>query len=214
METLDKFLARRHRRHGARFVWRHFTPCCDETLTPHPGTLASLGVGVIQERRRRLIERDYHQRPVNAYDYRWQFADDPDHVHVLDSNVRMNKCYWGRWHWYPGGIESRLYTIAAADNDRTRWPRTYAVHANECPYAADYDSETGEPDYNAWKEEDYEHFAPPYSNLRDFSVPVPRWAVEQLEVPRQCDWSDALDRRQKVALILLFKEGGHFASGK
>lgn len=211
MESLDEFLSKRRASHGARFVWRHFRPCCDTDSLPYPETLASLGVSFIKERPRTLVERDYHERSVNSYDYRWQFADDPDHVHVLESNVRMNKLFSGKWHWHCEGIESRLYTIATVDNDRTPWPCTYAVDEYDNRYA-DYDVDTGEPDYDAWEYNDYDCFEPPYSNLRDFSVPIPSWAIETLEVP-DC-WMDTLDRRQKVAMILLFKEGHHFDSGK
>lgn len=107
MEALEKFLSRHHECHGARFVWRHFLPCCDGARLPHPQTLADLGVAAIEERRRQLIERDYCQRPVNSYDYRWRFVDDPDHVYVLETNVRMNK-------WYSG-------KVALASRGRARW---------------------------------------------------------------------------------------------
>jgi len=215
MEPLEKFMSRRHRYHGARFVWRHFRPCaCNPEFAevrPHPQTLDDLGVEAIEERRRRLIERDYYRRPVNSYDYRFRFADDPEHVHVLESNVRMLKFYSGKWHWFVSGIESRLYTIRAEDDARTRWPRTYPVDDNGRRYSV-YDSETDTYDYTAHKWKKYKDFFAPYSNLREFSTDVPEWAVSRTEIPKE--WEDAHDRAQRVALVLLFTESEQFASGK
>ena len=210
MEPLKDFMRRRCVSWGSRFVWRDFEVCaCDpeyDERSPYPQTLEDLGVKEIEERSRRLIEKDYNENQVYSYDYRFSFDNEPGYVYILESNVRMNKFFSGKWHWFGEGIRSRLYKIKVEDYVKTEWPVTFPVdeYGRVCLFGDSYREGDREGSYHS--------FEPPYSNLNEWSIKIPFWAVEIKEIPEE--WADCEDTPQKVAMILLFRETGQFSSGK
>jgi hypothetical protein len=217
MITAKEFISNRGDEES--YAWKNFKPCCSEcretnedviNYYSHMKKLLESVEGIL-EIPRRLVERDYWYQKVYVNDYYFTMPNDGNY-YVVQTNIRMNKYFSGKYHWYSDCYNARAYYISKSDvaNIKDLFVNTYPVYENGNLYGewnCDSDDDQFIP-YNLDDEkelpngkfEDYINYIDkaPYSNL-DFEEEIPSGAT-MIKIPN-C-WSDDNTIFQHLAYIL------------
>jgi hypothetical protein len=208
------------------FAWQDF--CCPKDITDDYDCIDEY-VSHILEVPRRIVERNYWYKKVYTYDYYFMLCGDDENLYVVQTNIRMKKCFQGKWNWLNESYNARMYKIAISkitninnlyikthpadehDDLYMIWGGSSNYYYGPDDYYVPYDLDNESEDEQGMFEDYYDMIdRPPYTMLA-FLDPIPEGGVV-VEIP--CCINENTSIPQKVGYMMTHRPCKTFGNGR